>query len=257
MFHLYPKDFSFQNVFHQIQEQEQYFITSFLFYLPLCQVLVLFYNPSLRESMKKITFAWNVLLSVFSAIGAYYTVPFLWNCLFSESFDSFLLNQNPMCDYRLPPSVSFWSALFVYSKVPEFVDTFLYVLKNGKQHIFLHWYHHLATAMYSYYMMMRHSAHPQGIWMIALNYTVHAFMYAYYAVMEITERDNSFRLFLIRNSWFITTLQTTQMFIMLFILFYAGNLQGSFDWIGIQMYCIYAILFSKLFLEKYITKKRD
>lgn len=256
MFHLYPKNFSSQKSIELIREQEQYFTTSFLFYLPLCQILLSFYSPSLRNSIKKVTFLWNVCLSLFSLIGAYYTVPFLLNCIQTENFESLLQNQNPMCEYRNIPSVSFWSALFVYSKVPEFVDTFLYILKNGKQHIFLHWYHHLATAMYSYYMMSK-GGHPQGLWMVALNYTVHAFMYAYYAVMEITNRENSFRLFLIRNSWFITTLQTTQMFIMLVVLIYAGNLQGYYDWIGIQMYCIYAILFSKLFLEKYITKKQD
>jgi hypothetical protein len=253
---LYPLGFTFNKGVEFFKSYEPLWIYALLFYLPLCQILENFYNSKYRNLYKKIGFVWNFLLSVFSAIGTYQTLPFLVKCVYNEGVKSVLNLENPKCNYMLNPSVAYWSTLFVASKIPELVDTFLYVLKNGKQHIFLHWYHHLFTAFYSYWMTVKDDGPSRlGIWMISLNFFVHAFMYAYYAVMEITERDCWVRKLVMSYSSFITTVQTGQMFIMIYVFLYDKFALGNeLDHFGIGMYLVYAVLFSNLFIKKYISK---
>ena len=256
---LYPSNYNFTITDYYFRKYEWVWTYSFLFYLPVCQILQGFYNPANKNKLKEIGFVWNVCLSVFSLFGTYFTLPYLVKCLWSDGLDSVLLLDNPYCDYRIIPSVSFWSTLFVVSKIPELGDTFLYVLKNGKQHIFLHWYHHLFTGVYAYFLVIK-EAQPYrlGIWMVTLNFFVHTFMYAYYAVMEITELDSKIRKAVTGCASFITTIQLSQMFIVIFVIVYDWYVLGNnFDHFGFGMYMVYAVLFGKLFLEKYIKNKNE
>jgi hypothetical protein len=252
---LYPTGFTFNGAVTWFKDRETLWTYALLFYLPVCQILERFYNPNNRRLLKKFGFAWNVLLSLFSLIGTVITLPFLVKCLYNEGLHNFLLETNPECDYRLNNQISFWSALFVSSKLPEFIDTFLYVLKNGKQHIFLHWYHHLFTAFYSYWLVVRHDVPSKfGIWMASLNFFVHTVMYAYYAVMEITEQGCWLRKLVNKYASFITTVQTLQMFIVMYVLGYDSLVLGNtLDHFGFAMYLVYAVLFANLFVGKYLT----
>ncbi len=254
---LYPANYDFTITDYYFRKYEWVWTYSFLFYLPVCQILQGFYNPKHKNTLKEIGFLWNCCLSIFSLLGTYFTLPFLFKCVYTDGLDSFLQLDNPVCDYRIIPSVSFWSTLFVVSKIPELGDTFLYILKNGKQHIFLHWYHHLFTGVYAYFLVVKEEKpYKLGIWMVALNFFVHTFMYAYYAVMEITERDSNIRKMVMKYASFITMIQLSQMIIIIYILFYNWlKLGKDLDHFGLGMYLVYAVLFGKLFLEKYITHK--
>jgi hypothetical protein len=253
---LYPLGFTFQKGVEFFKSYEPLWIYALLFYLPGCQLLENFYNPNHRNLYKKIGFVWNIVLSVFSAIGTCITLPYLVKCIYTEGLKSVLLLETNDCNYMLNPRVAFWCSLFTVSKLPEFVDTFLYILKNGKQHIFLHWYHHILTAFYSYRMTVKDGGPSRlAICMISLNFFVHAFMYAYYAVMEITERDCWLRKLVMSYSSFITSIQTFQMFIIIFVLLYDKFALGNdLDHFGLGMYLVYAILFANLFIKKYISK---
>jgi elongation of very long chain fatty acids protein 6 len=257
-FKLYPKNYYYKTTVNIFEEYEWVWTYSFLFYLPLCQIFLGFHNPKHKNTYKIIGFVWNVLLSLFSLVGTYFTVPYIVNCLKRDGLDSLLQLDNPTCDYRYIPSVSFWSTLFVISKIPELFDTYLYILKNGKQHIFLHWYHHLFTGVYAYFLV-RKEEFRLGIWMTALNFFVHTFMYGYYAVMEITDRNSMLRKFVMGNSSFITFIQILQMCIILTLFMYDWlKLGNQLDHFGFAMYLVYAVLFGKLFLEKYcLRKKKD
>jgi len=254
---LYPSNYDFRITDYYFRKYEWIWTYSFLFYLPICQILQGFYNPKHKNTLKEIGFLWNCGLSIFSLLGTYFTLPFLVKCLYIDGLDSVLQLDNPLCDYRIIPSVSFWSTLFVVSKILELGDTFLYILKNGKQHIFLHWYHHLFTGVYSYLLVIKEEKpYKIGIWMVSLNFFVHTFMYAYYAFMEITERDSSIRKTVMKYASFLTSIQLSQMIIVIFILFYNWLTLGTnLDHFGLGMYLVYAVLFGKLFLEKYITRK--
>lgn len=65
------------------------------------------------------------------------------------------------------------------SKIVEFGDTFFIVMRKSPLP-FLHWYHHVTVCVYTWYCVV-----PQPIalcaWFGSMNFTVHAFMYTYYA----------------------------------------------------------------------------
>ncbi|CAJ1987343.1 fatty acid elongase [Leishmania donovani] len=107
---------------------------------------------------------------------------------------------------------TFAVAMFGYLKTPELLDTLFLVLQR-KPVSFLHWYHHIATAIYvwlSSYMPM-----PSGIVFCAMNYFVHSFMYFYYFLVMMGLRK-SIRPF----APVITLLQVLQMFIGMYITVY-------------------------------------
>lgn len=253
---LYPKEFTFIDTYKFFKGKEVLWTYALLFYLPVCQLLENFYNPKNRNLFKNLGFIWNISLSLFSVIGTYMTLPYLVSCIYQDGLSSAILLNTSTCNYMIDNKVSFWCTLFVASKIPEFVDTFLYILKNGKQHIFLHWYHHLFTAFYSYWLVVKNDGPSRfGLWMVSLNFFVHAFMYAYYAVMEITERDCWVRKLVMSYSSFITSIQTVQMFIIMYVLLYDKfKLGNELDHFGLGMYLVYAVLFSNLFIQKYISK---
>jgi elongation of very long chain fatty acids protein 6 len=122
---------------------------------------------------------WNLVLCVFSLVGAVRTVPHLLVYMATASF------KDTVCT---PPQMVFgdgatglWCLLFTLSKVVELVDTLFVVLK-GKQPIFLHWYHHVTVLLFTWFS---YAARHPGIYFIAMNYSVHAFMYCYYFLMAI------------------------------------------------------------------------
>lgn len=98
----------------------------------------------------------------------------------------------------------FWVMLFIYSKIPELLDTVFIVLRK-KPLIFLHWYHHVTVLLFcwSAYSTMAAS----GLYFVAMNYTVHALMYGYYCLQALNVCPKSFPAIL------ITLSQIAQMFI--------------------------------------------
>lgn len=121
--------------------------------------------------------AWNGALALFSFLGACRTVPQLL----------FNLATMPMRDtVCLPADASAWGnnatglwvVLFVLSKVPELGDTLFLVLRK-RSVIFLHWYHHVTVLLYCWHAFATEA--PQALYFVAMNYSVHAVMYTYYA----------------------------------------------------------------------------
>ena len=275
---LYPKNFTFQNGVDFLNNYRNVWVYSLLFYLPICQLLENFKTQSINSKLflRKISILWNVLVAVFSIIGTTQTLPTLIKCISNNGIDSTLHyeHENPefkgslqnyntkpgftvpsfidSCDYRLNPQTSYWCFLFACSKIPEFIDTFLYVIRNGKQHIFLHWYHHIFTAFYSYWLVVQPPEPSRyGLWMTAINFFVHSFMYSYYALteFEIVRKSQIMKIF----ARFITSIQIGQMFLIMSILIHASATLGyEFEHFGFAMYGVYAVLFLNLFLKKYV-----
>ena len=96
----------------------------------------------------------------------------------------------------------FWTMLFIFSKVPELIDT-LFVVLRKKELIFLHWYHHVTVLLYCWHSYMTRSS--AGLYFVAMNFGVHALMYFYFFLQSIG----------VRVGWaqVVTTLQISQMFV--------------------------------------------
>jgi elongation of very long chain fatty acids protein 6 len=91
---------------------------------------------------------WNLLLATFSFVGAVRTMPFLLNTIYRRGVYHSVCSP-PLTHYGEGP-VALWVTLFIFSKVPELIDTVFIVLRK-KPLIFLHWYHHITVLLFCWH----------------------------------------------------------------------------------------------------------
>ena len=200
--------------------------------------------------------AWNLVLAVFSMLGAAQTVPHLMRALHRDGFLSTVC-RDPR-EWYLDGPVGMWVALFIMSKLPELLDTVFLVLQK-KNVIFLHWFHHVTVMLYCWHAFANCVA--SGLWFVCMNLVVHSAMYSYYFLMAV-------RLYRFAAPFapLITTMQILQMAVgsvvtvVAAVEYYAGGAEAcavhpaNFK-LGLAMYACYMVLFVLLFHSKYITSK--
>jgi hypothetical protein len=151
----------------------------------------------------------------------------------------------------------FWVTCFIFSKVPELVDTVFLVLQK-KPVIFLHWFHHVTVLLYCWHAFVAGTA--TGLWYATVNFCVHSVMYFYY-FMSIS--GGSLRQMARPFAPFITTFQLLQMVLGGGVTVYAAY-QHNQDAdscvvnamnmrLGLAMYGSYFILFATLFYNLYLS----
>jgi len=220
---------------------------------------IVFYGPGLLDgrkfNLRTPVAVWNLLLAVFSTIGAYKTVPVLYHSLLDKGF-VYTACTDPEQWYADGP-VGLWVGLFIFSKLPELIDTVFLVLR-GRDVIFLHWFHHLTVLLYCWHAY--HNRVASGLWFAAMNFSVHAIMYTYYFLMAC-------KLYAIATpcALSITTCQILQMALGSAVTltsarkFSAGGRAACFVdpanyKMGLAMYASYFCLFGVLFWNKYVVK---
>lgn len=238
-------DIFFQKYWH-------YSIYIAIFYLIFIYCFKKYMNTRKAFDLRKPLIIWSFCLSIFSIVGAYRFI-FGYYVLFkSHGF------KGTLCAtyyYRSHPE-GIWVAAFVLSKIPELFDTF-FIIARKKTLIFLHWYHHATVLMYSFYLYKDRLA--GGAYYGTMNFTVHAIMYSYYTLSAMKIRVPKFVNIL------ITTLQTLQMFIGVFVTVYlyfqldnpqcpihSKNLLSA-----MLMYSTYLYLFGEFFVKTYILKRKS
>ncbi len=193
---------------------------------------------------------WSLILGIFSIFGAIRTIPELAYVINKYGFDFSVCNPS----YFNGPT-SFWAFMFTISKVYELGDTIFIVLRKQNL-IFLHWYHHITTLIYVWYSYTDHLG--PGRWFMVMNYTVHSFMYTYYAFRAMRFRIPR------PLSMVITSMQIMQMFIGLAVNSWAYHVKGSGGFCqarfinlrySIMMYFSYMVLFSFFFYNAYMRPK--
>ncbi|KAH9597921.1 ELO family [Trypanosoma melophagium] len=230
-----PREFSGRNARDLIDAAPDYPIYSILLYL-----LCVFWLPGWMAErppfrIKYIVAAWNLTFSLLSAAGSIVILPMIREFLSAWSFYELtcvvpghdisslhnVINKitemvekgegEEQPDYvnilhkNVNGPCAFFLALFMYAKTPELADTLFLVLQK-KPVSFLHWYHHLVTALYCWHAS--YVVIPSGIFFAAMNYTVHAVMYLYFAGVVLGYRN------LIRPfAPLITLMQVLQMFV--------------------------------------------
>jgi hypothetical protein len=198
--------------------------------------------------------AWNLGLSVFSAVGVARTLPKL-----AYNFFHYSLQENFCFDPEAHfgcGSTGLWLQLFVLSKFPELFDTFFIVI-HKKPLIFLHWYHHITVLLYCWHSYMVKA--PPGFVFAVMNYSVHSIMYFYYFLMAIRAKPKAFR------AVYITLAQISQMvvgvaitIVSCYYLYWDKTLDSKHCFLtkennlaGMIMYGSYLFLFLNFFLGRY------
>jgi elongation of very long chain fatty acids protein 6 len=237
--------------------QRNYVIPLFLvsIYLMFCFFGVKYMRATTPFDLRLPLAAWSGGLSIFSFIGMIKTVPFLLGTILSKTFRDTIC-ETPANTWGRGPT-GFWVMCFIFSKVPELIDTVFIVLRK-KPLIFLHWYHHVTVLLYCWdaYATMAAS----GLYFVAMNYSVHAFMYGYYSLQALKMCPRNFPTFLITFS------QIAQMFVgtgicisSWYYLFQEGECNNSRNNLiaGGIMYGSYLYLFVDFALGKFFRKKAD
>uniref|UniRef100_A0A914UXE6 Elongation of very long chain fatty acids protein n=1 Tax=Plectus sambesii TaxID=2011161 RepID=A0A914UXE6_9BILA len=126
--------------------------------------------------------AWNAFLALFSVLGTLLLTPTFFGEIFNKGLtDSYCKINRSYTDNR----AGYWTFLWVVSKIPELVDTIFIVLRK-KPLMFMHWFHHVLTGYFAFISYSADNAYM--IWIVYLNYTVHAFMYSYYFLRSLRIR---------------------------------------------------------------------
>lgn len=218
-------------------------------------VIVIFTGKHLMEKRQRFEIRgplaiWNIFLAIFSILGA-----FRMNQELYWSFSQYGWKYT-LCtpSYGQVP-FGLWVILFTMSKVVELGDTLFIVLRKQPL-IFLHWYHHILTMIYVWVTYTERMS--SGRWFITMNYTVHAFMYTYYAL-----RAMKFRIPRYVNIS-ITTMQTLQMVVGIVVNTgvilqkkrgeACAQSYGNIT-LALLMYFSYFLLFSFYFYNAYIAPK--
>jgi elongation of very long chain fatty acids protein 6 len=240
--------------------EKKAWMSSYFYYVVAYAIAYVIFIFSARKFMEKrekfelrrFLIAWNFLLSLFSALGAIRVWPEFIYVIREKGLEYSFCNHDWAYGVQ-----ACWCSLFIYSKVAELMDTVFIVARKQKL-IFLHWYHHFTVLLYVWYSSKEIDSAASGIWFMVMNYTVHAFMYAYYGISALR-----FRI----PKWVniaITSMQIIQMVIGIYINLTAylikkrngncsisdNNLRFSF-----LMYLSYFILFFNFFYKVYIAPK--
>lgn len=204
--------------------------------------------------LKGVLLAWNLALSAFSFLGLLKTMPMLIHNVTQSGFESSLCA--PAETAYGCGATGLWTALFIFSKIPELGDTVFLVLRKREVN-FLHWYHHVSVLLYAWWSYATRSS--AGLWFVTFNYMVHAVMYLYFGLTTLGFRNNAV-------AFVITLLQISQMVVGVMIcaavpLFVsrgsdcsmtAGAYAG-----GIVMYGSYFYLFLMFAIARYCSSGKE
>ena len=225
-----------------------------------CYVGLCYYGKKLMKCRKPFDLKtplayWNLLLSTFSFIGMTRTAPVLLYNLSSMSI------KDNLC---LEPKNSFgqgasglWLQLFVYSKIPELIDTF-FIIARKKPLLFLHWYHHITVLLFCWHSYATEA--PAGLFFASMNYAVHSVMYGYYYLMAVDSKPKWISPFL------ITSCQIAQMIVGCYLSIYSYILLSRNNecsvtkenvMAGCIMYGSYLYLFAKFARDKIVLKNKS
>ena len=213
--------------------------------IPVLSTILYFHFPQNiiinRETLNKISFVHNIILSSFS----FYIF---------VALGSFIIDKGVVIENGYYFSFSQFDNILFYfyiSKYVEYIDTFLIYLKGNKP-IFLQLYHH-SGAVISWHLAYTYKL--DCFWIpTLLNSFVHSVMYTYYS-LSILKID-----FIKNLKKYITMLQISQLLFLFtaFKLYY--SVESSFNW-NIMLLCgvanvIQIGLFIDFYQQNYSTVKR-
>jgi len=206
--------------------------------------------------LKTVSRVWNFSVALFSICGAWVCVPHLLRTLRLHGFwFSVCADVYELAGYG-PPAL--WAAAFTWSKLFELFDTALLILKKRPVRT-LHWFHHASVIGFAWAAWAYET--PAALWYGAMNYSVHAIMYTYFALTSV-ER---WRAIVMRVAPAITSLQISQFAFGTVVNGFAAGayltpgvgcaIQPTILQLAAALYVAYGALFVHLFVERYMRPK--
>lgn len=207
------------------------------------------HNTTYKRAIMWFSLLHNLALAVFSGYTVYALLDATHEQYHTYNVIDLMHNYTKLHDGQ----ALFLCRVFAYSKVYEFLDTFLVMLK-GQDTIFLQKYHHFG-AVWVWFMTVD-SASPPIIMTTLFNACVHTVMYLYYfcCVLKIQNR---------RVKVYITSMQLLQLIsgVVLTCVFYViprTHLIAQPElWTAVvfQLYvCGLIVMFSRFYYDQYIRK---
>jgi len=178
-------DFNMDTALKTMRENTPALISLVLTYLAMVYLLPQGINGKayttsfMFKHIKTVRQLWNIALALFSIFGTGHVLTFLAIQIYTTGLTESVCSTYQ--NYATGP-VGFWMVAFLISKVFEFGDTLLLILSHGKRPAFLHWFHHATVLPFTWRTFVLQTSYGQ--WLAALNYTVHAVMYTYFALND-------------------------------------------------------------------------
>lgn len=226
--------------------------------LILCSIIYLVVVFYLKRSFKtktvnvrRFSILWNLFLAIFSIIGFQRTFSEFMHIYHQYSFTGIVCHP-----LTLNGPNFLWMYLFILSKVVEFGDTVLLILRQ-KPVIFLHYYHHASVLVVSSYTFSR--LFPVTRIYGIMNYFVHSLMYSYFTATSLGIKLPKLL------SMTLTTLQILQMIngLVATVWYYlsCGSFTDHLDhhsalWC-LSVYISYLVLFMAFFIRSYFKPATD
>ena len=212
-------------------------------YLPV----VFFFKHTMRERTPvqcgRLFGYWNTALAIGSAVGSYYTLPFLYADIQKHGLHESICLGNYIVDQPAAHAV----ALFCLSKFLEFGDTLFVVFRKSRLE-FLHYYHHITTCLYCWHGV--HFGISTGIYFAVINLFVHSIMYSYYGILAFGNRA------LVPYRHVITVIQMGVGAYVIVVwlnrcspMYEEGEGHRLNHWLGLAMYLSYGYLFTRLLVN--------
>ena len=192
---------------------------------------------------------WNACLAIFSIVALVQFAP--GAVVYGLTKGGFVYSVCSVEPFPTP-KFTFWMAMFIISKFVEFGDTIFLVLRKAPL-TFLHVYHHLSVAMYSWFGGTDRSS--LGHWFCTMNFAVHSIMYTYFALKGLGVNMPSV------VSKAITFLQLTQFAVgltcvlVVLMRLWRGeecNSTMACALFGLVIYLSYLVLFTNFFYHRYL-----
>ncbi|XP_005481350.2 very long chain fatty acid elongase 3 [Zonotrichia albicollis] len=244
----FEKNFNHRAALKWMEENWQKSLTISVIYLILIFGIQHFMKEQRPFKLRGPLILWSFSLSLFSLVAAFRIWKQLAFLLLTKGFKQSVCSQS----FYVHPVSKLWIYLFGLSKLVEMGDTLFIVLRKKKL-IFLHWYHHFATMILTWYGYTFMAAGAG--WNTAINLSIHAVMYLYYSVAAMGIRVPSSITMLITSSQIVQIIGYVIMNI--FIFFWKDDKLCPFTWpmllLSSGLYTSLLVLFSNFFVKTYLS----
>jgi elongation of very long chain fatty acids protein 6 len=112
-------------------------------YMVVIYLLVRIMERRKPFDLRRLLVLWNSILSLSSAAGMVLVVPYCISELMRMGVTDFICSEH----WHRVPAVVIPMSLFVFSKIPELIDTVFLALRK-REIMLLHWYHHVSVLLF-------------------------------------------------------------------------------------------------------------